>query len=340
MSEAPTNPDGEVNQPQLNMFDVMFGSDESTNPEQTIEKTKGEVQSESDLVSQLQKETEEPEEEEAVEAAEEDEPEDEVEVEVEDEVVEIETPQVYTVKIDGDEHEVTLDELRNGYQRQADYTRKSQSLAEQRKAYEANLEAVQNERGQYSQALEILSQQQGAELKHFQNTDWATLKEDDPMEYMEKRIAFQDAKDRINTVKEEQSRVNQQHQQEVSQIVTEKLQVEAGKLSKELPEYADPSSNLRNEIRDYTLGLGFSPEDVDGITDHRVVLVLHKAMLADKGSKASSKKSKTVPKVVKSGTPQTKNQKSRRAKQTVRERLAKTGHQRDAANVFLDLLES
>ena len=340
MSEAQTNPKGEVDKPQLSMFDVMFGSDESTNPEQTIEKTKGEVQSESDLVSQLQKETEEPEEEEAVEAAEEDEPEDEVEVEVEDEVVEIETPQVYTVKIDGDEHEVTLDELRNGYQRQADYTRKSQSLAEQRKAYEANLEAVQNERGQYSQALEILSQQQGAELKHFQNTDWATLKEDDPMEYMEKRIAFQDAKDRINTVKEEQSRVNQQHQQEVSQIVTEKLQVEAGKLSKELPEYADPSSNLRNEIRDYTLGLGFSPEDVDGITDHRVVLVLHKAMLADKGSKASSKKSKTVPKVVKSGTPQTKNQKSRRAKQTVRERLAKTGHQRDAANVFLDLLES
>jgi flagellar basal body rod protein FlgC len=340
MSEAQTNPKGEVDKPQLSMFDVMFGSDEGTNPEQTIEKTKGEVQSESDLVSQLQKETEEPEEEEAVEAAEEDEPEDEVEVEVEDEVVEIETPQVYTVKIDGDEHEVTLDELRNGYQRQADYTRKSQSLAEQRKAYEANLEAVQNERGQYSQALEILSQQQGAELKSFENIDWETLKEDDPMEYMQKRIDFQDTRDRINTVKEEQSRVNQQHQQEVSQIVTEKLQVEAGKLSKELPEYADPSSNLRNEIREYTLGLGFSPEDVDGITDHRVVLVLHKAMLADKGSKASSKKSKTVPKVVKSGTPQTKNQKSRRAKQTVRERLAKTGHQRDAANVFLDLLES
>ena len=37
MSEAPTNPEGEVKQPQLNMFDVMFGSEENTNPEQAIE---------------------------------------------------------------------------------------------------------------------------------------------------------------------------------------------------------------------------------------------------------------------------------------------------------------
>ena len=36
MSEAQTNPQGEVNTPQLNMFDVMFGSEKDTNPEQTI----------------------------------------------------------------------------------------------------------------------------------------------------------------------------------------------------------------------------------------------------------------------------------------------------------------
>ena len=61
------------------------------------------------------------------------------EVEYEVEEPEAQTETAYTVKIDGEEFEVTLDELRNGYQRQADYTRKSQSLAEQRKAYEANL---------------------------------------------------------------------------------------------------------------------------------------------------------------------------------------------------------
>jgi len=38
----------------------------------------------------------------------------------------------YTVKIDGREEQVTLDELRQGYQRQSDYTRKTQELASER----------------------------------------------------------------------------------------------------------------------------------------------------------------------------------------------------------------
>ena len=38
----------------------------------------------------------------------------------------------YTVKVDGSEEQVSLDELRDGYQRQADYTRKTQELASER----------------------------------------------------------------------------------------------------------------------------------------------------------------------------------------------------------------
>ena len=38
----------------------------------------------------------------------------------------------YTVKVDGLEEQVSLDELRDGYQRQADYTRKTQELASER----------------------------------------------------------------------------------------------------------------------------------------------------------------------------------------------------------------
>ena len=39
----------------------------------------------------------------------------------------------YTVKVDGSEEQVSLDELRDGYQRQSDYTRKTQELASERK---------------------------------------------------------------------------------------------------------------------------------------------------------------------------------------------------------------
>ena len=341
MSEAQTNPQGEVNTPQLNMFDVMFGSDENTNPEQAIENSKDTVQSEAELVSQLQEETEEAEEAvEEFEAADEDQSDGEVD-EVEEEVDDSETDNVYTIKLDGEEHEVTLEELRNGYQRQADYTRKSQSLAEQRKTYEANLEAVQTERGQYAEALELLTKGQESVLDQFADIDWKNLKEEDPVEYMEKRIEFQDTKDRVQSLRREQSRVQEQQQEEMNQIISKKLEAESELLIKKLPEYSDPSSTVRDDIRKYTLDMGFSPEDEDGITDHRVVLVLHKAMMADKGSKSAAiKKSKSVPKVVKAGTTTTKAHKAKKSIQAKRERLSKTGHYRDAANVFLDLIDS
>jgi len=57
------------------------------------------------------------------------------EAEYQEEVVE-EAPK-YRVKVNGEELEVSLDELLNGYSRTADYQKKTQSLAEQRKAVEA-----------------------------------------------------------------------------------------------------------------------------------------------------------------------------------------------------------
>ena len=46
------------------------------------------------------------------------------------------TDSTYTVKVDGSESEVTLSELQQGYQRQADYTRKTQELASERQRLE------------------------------------------------------------------------------------------------------------------------------------------------------------------------------------------------------------
>ena len=320
MNEDQTNPQeekAEVEDRQLSMYDVMFGSEESTNPEPASVETEEEDTDVEELSA----------EEESDEVSEE---------EVEEEEVPEETPPSYSVKVDGEEFEVSLDELRNGYQRQSDYTRKSQSLAEQRKAYEANLSAVQQERQQYSQVLENASQFQNMELQKFNTVDWKELKESDPMEYMEKRMEFQDAKDKLQQVNVEQQRVQQQQQQEYAEHLQKHVETEAEKLVQALPEYSDPA--VKNQLREYAMkDLGFSKEDVDGITDHRVVMVLYKSMLQDKATKGTSKaKKKNVPKVVKSGTPESKKQKSRKALTAKRDRLKKTGHVRDGAKVFLD----
>lgn len=57
----------------------------------------------------------------------------------------------YTVKVDGETLEVTLDELRNGYQRQADYTRDKQAL-------KAAVEEFEQERNTFGEQLEALEQ--------------------------------------------------------------------------------------------------------------------------------------------------------------------------------------
>lgn len=63
---------------------------------------------------------------------------------------------LYTVKIDGEEQQVTLEELQNGYQRGADYTRKTQAVAEERdrlRQAEALMTAVQEDPAGTIQAL-------------------------------------------------------------------------------------------------------------------------------------------------------------------------------------------
>lgn len=328
MEEKETNPSQEVaGSKQLEMYDVMFGS-QGTNPEQASNEQP--TEEEESLVDNFVADQAEPEEDYVEEV-------EEVEVSEEEEIQE--TSPSYTVKVDGEEFEVDLDELRNGYQRQSDYTKKSQSVAEMRKAYEANLQSVQQERDQYQQVLANMENYQNLELKKYQELDWSSLKEDDPVEYMEKRIEFQDAKDKVNQVKQEQIAVQQKTQQEVYQNIQHKVQEEAELLATALPEYSDPSSNLKTELRDFAMNMGFSEQDVNGITDHKVVLVLHKAMLQDKANSSTSSKVKKGPaKVIKAGVPVTKKQRVARDVQAKRDRLRKTGNVNDAANAFMDLI--
>ena len=84
-----------------------------------------------------------------------------------------EQPEYYTVKVDGEELQVTQEELLNGYQRQQAYTRRSQELAEQRKKFEQEAQQVAELRNNYAQQLEQLSEQ--LQQANQQEPDWAEL---------------------------------------------------------------------------------------------------------------------------------------------------------------------
>ena len=79
--------------------------------------------------------------------------------------------------------EVSLDELLNGYSRTADYQKKTQSLAEQRKAVEADRQAIEEAkyaRDTYAQRLQAIEEFIVAQSPQ---EDLNSLKENDPIGY-------------------------------------------------------------------------------------------------------------------------------------------------------------
>lgn len=261
--------------------------------------------------------------------------EDDPEYSEESEVVEEVKPR-YKAKVGGEEVEVELDELINGYQRSKDYTQKSQALAEQRKAIDAerqHLEQVKQERQAYAQKLQaldsFLSQQNKGE-------DLEVLKETDPIGYAVKVAEQSQREKQLAVVRAEQNRIAQQQQAEQQQNLQNHLKAESDKLTSVIPELATPKGDaIRKEIREYAKSVGWSDQELSSVYDHRAVLTLYKAMKFEqlqKGKPDTLKKVQQAPKMLKPGTSSSSG-KSTQEKQ-VMQKLRQSGKVRDAAAAF------
>lgn len=256
-------------------------------------------------------------------------------VETEQEVPE--TPR-YRVKAAGEEREVTLDDLIKSYQLGTDYTQKTQALAEQRKAIEAEKAAVEQAkqlRDQYAQRLEliekVLTEQNKAE-------DLESLKESDPIGYAMK-VAEQVQRDKqLAAVQAERQRIaekqNAERQSQLQQYIAE----QQAKLQQVIPEYADPQKGeeVRRDIRSYAQNVGFSENELNQVYDSRAVQVLWEAaqyrkLMAQKPE--VTKKVAEAPRTMKPGVGKVSNPETDAIKAD-KNRLRKTGKARDAAALF------
>ena len=317
----------------------MWNSEEQTASEVTdapVDETEVEETEEAEEVEQEAPESEE-------EGQAEEETEEEVAEEEEYDVV-AEEDLKYTIKVDGEELEVGIDELKNGYQRQADYTRKSQALAEQRKETEgiqSERMQLEQERQMYANGLQMLQEQQSAKLNDFSSVDWETLKQEDPYQYMIKKDELRDAQEKVQNVAQQQQHIQQEQMQQQQAAKSEFVRTEYARLIEALPEWEDTNSTIKKDIRDYASTVGFRPEEIDQLADHRSVLVIKKAMEFDKLTKKVAPKKKAVkkvPKVQKSGRGNSKEDAASDVAKKKRARLQKSGKQNDAASVFFDML--
>ena len=247
-----------------------------------------------------------------------------------------ETPR-YRVKAAGEEREVTIDELIKSYQLGTDYTSKTQALAEQRKAIEAEKAAVEQAkhlRDQYSQRLEliekVLAEQNKAE-------DFESLKETDPIGYAVKVAEQSQNEKRLQAVQAERQRLAQQQQSEHQSRLQEIIASESEKLAQSIPEWnTEKGEEVRRDIRTYAKGLGYSDQELSAVYDSRAVTTLWKAAQYDKlvsGKPEVTKKVAEAPKMLKPGTAKVSNPDADALK-TERNKLRRTGKTRDAASIF------
>lgn len=248
--------------------------------------------------------------------------------------------QTFTVKVDGTEVTVTLDELQKGYSRTQDYTRKTQQIAEIRRQVESEAEAIRAERSQYAQLLGALESQvqQAAQP----NIDWDRLYQEDPIEWVRQKEVMRENQAKSQAIQFEKQRLAEISQQEQAQQMQSFLAQQQEELLKVLPDWKDPNKAKKEKelLIEFGQKAGFSTDELKNIFDHRVIKVLRNAALYEQmmGKRQSIKPvTNNGPRPAKPGAAGrvSTTSEATRAKQ----RLAKTGRVNDAASAIELLLK-
>ncbi|MBL8630721.1 MAG: hypothetical protein JNM81_13880 [Rhodospirillaceae bacterium] len=198
-----------------------------------------------------------------------------------------------TIDIDG--VQLTADDIRRGYMRQADYSRKTQRLAEASRSVEA-------ERTVKLARLDQLIDSLGADFT--QEPNWVQVARADPQNWVQRKIQWDNRRAAFENAKRISDAVHADTLDRDRKIMVEEL------ASTYNPAWADAQTRVQDfkELARYALNLGFGPEEVAGISHAREMMVLDKARRWDalQNSKASTaKRLSVVPKVQRPGAKST-----------------------------------
>ena len=243
----------------------------------------------------------------------------------------------YKVKVAGQELEVTLDELRNGYSRDADYRQKTEELSNQRKQFQSESE---KQRLNYSQKLnqvnELMSMAQKELNAEKNSVDLEQLYEDDPTEAMKIEHRLRKKQERLDLAK---AKTQSEQKAQFDTFLQEQKEL----LEQKMPEFTDPvkASNLKAKMKSTLNNYGFNDQEVAQVYDHRIVMLVNDAMKYRnlQNSKPNLAKKISKPsKVFSSGVKQGKNETNLKLRKEKFSRLKKSGSMKAAQDVFLDMI--
>jgi hypothetical protein len=243
----------------------------------------------------------------------------------------------FTVKVSGQELKVTLDELKKGYSRDADYRRKTEELSFEKKQFQSEADQQRQDYSkritELNQILAFTQQQLNSEIN---NVDLNKLYEEDPVEAtkVERQIRLKKEK-----MMDAANKLQHEHQKQIGSYVKEQQKL----LAEKMPEFSDPkkASTLKGNLKSLLNTYGFNDTEISQVYDHRIVMLINDALKYKnmRNVKPISAAQASKPgKFLSSGVKKDSNDMNFQRRKEKLGRLKKTGNVKDAASIFYDII--
>jgi hypothetical protein len=247
----------------------------------------------------------------------------------------------YTIKVNGEERTVTLNDLKEGFQLKSDYTRSKQELAEREQQLGVQAQGMSQQQEQYGQLVNAMQQRLEAMIP--QEPDWAALAQHDSVDYAQKRAAWDQLQTQLTTVKQEQERLVEERQGQFQQHYQGYMQDQQRRLLTAVPELSEPgkAQEFFTSLNQYAINeYGFTPQEVNSVSDHRFLLMADKARKWDLAQAGVQGKTVTTPHVptLRPGARQVAETVANVNFRKANARLERSGDTRDAADAIEALL--
>ena len=246
-------------------------------------------------------------------------------------------PNLHRLKVNGQEIEVSLDELKAGYSRDSDYRQKTHTLGMEKRDLEAQKNSLrQSYDAKLTELNELIATADATVRQQQGSQDLQRLYDEDPTQAAKLDYELRQRQVQLDDMR---TKAKQAQAKQYSEFLEAQRELAATKI----PEYSDPNKadqfklSMRNSLRGY----GFNDEEIGSLADHRFLMVAKDAMsyqsLKDKRP-IVQKKVANAPKVVKSGVAKSSTSSGREQIRNKIGKVRKTGNINDASSAILDII--
>ena len=240
---------------------------------------------------------------------------------------------LHQIIVNGEKIDVDLDELKAGYQKDADYRRKTEELAIEKRQLLSDKDRLTKDYSTKLEGLDNLTRTLNSEVNsELSSKELDKLFDEDPTEAakLERKI-----RRRRETIAQAQRKLRSNQEDQFQEILRE----EQKKVALKHPDFGDPikGSSLKTNMRNYLLGRHFNEQEINQVYDSRMFDVIMDAMTHQNAQKLKptlvSKKVKPA-KVIRSGIKVTKDEHTSKARLDQINRLKRSGNPRDATDLL------